>query len=251
MSGKAKSRSNIHLPGVQEELIKALQATGKPVIVLISAGRPLIFNYTADNVPAIVYTWWLGTEAGNAIADVLMGNYNPSGKLPMSFPRTEGQIPIYYNHYNTGRPASSDSDRNYRSAYIDLSIHPKFPFGYGLSYSNFKYGDVKLSSNKMKAGQKIIASIAVANQSDVNGTDTVQLYLRDMVASVVRPVKELKGFQQVFFKAGETKTIQFTITENDLKFLNDKLQYILEPGDFKVMIGSNSVEVKEAMFVLE
>lgn len=251
MSGEAKSRSNIHLPGVQEELIKALQATGKPVIVLISAGRPLIFNYTADNVPAIVYTWWLGTEAGNAIADVLMGNYNPSGKLPMSFPRTEGQIPIYYNHYNTGRPASSDSDRNYRSSYIDLSIHPKFPFGYGLSYSNFKYGDVKLSSSKMKAGQKIIASIAVANQSDVDGTETIQLYVRDMVGSVVRPVKELKGFQQVFFKAGETKTIQFTITENELKFLNDKLQYIVEQGDFKVMIGSNAEEVKEAMFVLE
>lgn len=251
MSGEAKSRSNIQLPGVQEELIKALQATGKPIIVLISAGRPLIFNYTADNVPAIVYTWWLGTEAGNAIANVLFGEYNPSGKLPMSFPRSEGQIPIYYNHYNTGRPASSDSDRNYRSAYIDLSIHPKFPFGYGLSYSSFKYGDVKLSSSKMKAGQKITASITVTNQSNVDGTETIQLYLRDMVGSVVRPVKELKGFQQVFFKAGETKTIQFTITENDLKFLNDKLQYILEQGDFKVMIGSNSEEVKEAMFVLE
>ena len=150
-SGEAKSRSNLHLPGMQEELVKAIYATGKPVVVLINAGRPLIFNWTADHVPAILYTWWLGTEAGDAIADVLFGDYNPSAKLPISFPRTEGQIPIYYNHYNTGRPATSDSDRFYRSAYIDLSIYPKFPFGFGLSYTNFSYSNIALSSSAMKA----------------------------------------------------------------------------------------------------
>ena len=152
-SGEAKSRSNLHLPGMQEELIKAIYATGKPVVVMINAGRPLIFNWTADNVPAILYTWWLGTEAGDAIADVLFGDYNPSAKLPISFPRTEGQIPIYYNHYKTGRPATSDSDRFYRSAYIDLSIYPKYAFGFGLSYTNFSYSDIQLSSSTMKANQ--------------------------------------------------------------------------------------------------
>ena len=169
MSGEAKSRSNIHLPGVQEELIKAIYATGKPVVVMINAGRPLIFNWTADHVPAILYTWWLGTEAGDAIADVLFGDYNPSAKLPMSFPRTEGQIPIYYNHFNTGRPAKSDSDRFYRSAYIDLSIYPKFPFGYGLSYTNFTYSDIQLSSSIMKSGQTINATITVTNTGKYDG----------------------------------------------------------------------------------
>src|SRR5678816_2859550 len=149
-SGEAKSRSNLHLPGMQQELVKAIYATGKPIVVLINAGRPLIFNWTADNVPAILYTWWLGTEAGDAIADVLCGDYNPSAKLPISFPRTEGQIPIYYDYFKTGRPATSDSDRFYRSAYIDLSIYPKFPFGYGLSYTNFSYNDIALSDTDMK-----------------------------------------------------------------------------------------------------
>ena len=141
---KQKAGAAFRLPGVQEDLIKAIQATGKPVVVMINAGRPLIFNWVADNVPAILYTWWLGTEAGNAIADVLFGDYNPSAKLPMSFPLTEGQIPIYYNHYNTGRPATSDSDRFYRSAYTDLSLYPKYAFGYGLSYTNFSYSDITI-----------------------------------------------------------------------------------------------------------
>ena len=209
-SGEAKSRSNIHLPGVQEELIKAIYATGKPVVVMINAGRPLIFNWTADHVPAILYTWWLGTEAGNAIADVLFGDYNPSAKLPMSFPRDEGQIPIYYNHFNTGRPAKSDSDLNYVSAYIDLPNSPKFPFGYGLSYTTFSYSDIKLSTTSFKPGQTLTASIVVTNTGKYDGIETVQLYTRDLVGSVVRPVKELKGFQQVFLKAGESKTITFT-----------------------------------------
>ena len=250
MSGEAKSRSNIHLPGVQEELIKAIYATGKPLVVMINAGRPLIFNWTADHVPAIVYTWWLGTEAGDAIADVLFGDYNPSAKLPMSFPRAEGQIPIYYNHFNTGRPAKNDSDLNYVSSYIDLPNGPKFPFGYGLSYTTFSYSDIKLNTSTFKAGQTLTASIVVTNSGKYDGKETVQLYIRDMVGSVVRPVKELKGFQQIFLKAGESKTITFKITVNDLRFYNNELKYIYEPGDFKIFIGTNSEDVKEADFTL-
>jgi beta-glucosidase len=250
MSGEAKSRSNIHLPGVQEELIKAVYAVGKPVIVMINAGRPLIFNWTAGHIPAIVYTWWLGTEAGDAIADVLFGDYNPSGKLPMSFPRSEGQIPIYYNHFSTGRPAKNDSDLNYVSSYIDLPNSPEFPFGYGLSYTTFSYGDIKLSASSFKPGQVLTASVEVTNSGKYDGKETVQLYIRDMVGSVVRPVKELKGFQQIFLKAGESKTVTFKITADELKFYNDKLDYIYEPGDFKIFIGTNSEEVKEANFIL-
>ncbi len=250
MSGEAKSRSNIQLPGVQEELIKTVMSTGKPLIVLISAGRPLIFNWTADNVPAVLYTWWLGTEAGNAIAEVLFGDYNPSGKLPMSFPRTEGQIPIYYNYYNTGRPATSDSDRFYRSAYIDLSIHPKYPFGYGLGYSKFEYSEVRLSKKQFKPGEKMDAIVTVRNVGEYDGEEVVQLYIRDIAGSVVRPVKELKGFQKIFLKKGESKEIKFPVGVDDLRFYNDKLQFIFEPGEFKIFIGGNSRDVKEAAFTL-
>lgn len=249
-TGEAKSKSNIHLPGVQEDLIKLMQATGKPVVVLLNAGRPMIFNWTADNVPSILYTWWLGTEAGHAIADVLFGDYNPSGKLPMSFPRTEGQIPIYYNHYNTGRPAPSEKETNYVSAYIDLPNSPKFSFGHGLSYTTFTYGDISLSSKTIKPGQTLTASVAISNTGRYEGTETVQLYIRDMVGSVVRPVKELKQFQQVILKAGETRTVDFVLTVDDLRFYNDKLQYIFEPGDFKLFIGGSSKEVKEAAFTV-
>ncbi len=250
-SGEAKSRSNIHLPGVQKELIKAIYATGKPIVVMINAGRPLIFNWTADHIPSIVYAWWLGTEAGDAIADVLFGDYNPSAKLPMSFPRAEGQIPIYYNYFNTGRPAKNDSDLNYVSAYIDLPNSPKFPFGYGLSYTTFSYSDIKLNSTILRPGKALTASVVITNSGKYDGKETVQLYIRDMVGSVVRPVKELKGFQQIFLKAGESKTITFKITTDDLKFYNDKLIYNYEPGDFKIFIGTNSEDVKEAGFTLQ
>lgn len=246
MSGEAKSKSNIHLPGVQEELIKEVATIGKPVIALISAGRPLIFNWTADNVPAIVYTWWLGTKGAEAIADVLFGDHNPSGKLPMSFPGTEGQIPIYYNYYNTGRPATSDSDRFYRSAYIDFSIYPKFAFGYGLSYSKFSYGNITLSSTTLKGNQKLTASVIVTNTGKYDGTEVVQLYIRDRVGSVVRPVKELKGFQKILFKAGESKTVSFSITTEDLKFYNNNLKYDWESGEFEIMIGTSSSDVRTA-----
>jgi beta-glucosidase len=244
MSGEAKSRSNLRLPGVQEELIKAIQATGKPVVVLINAGRPLIFNWTADNVPAILYTWWLGSEAGNAIADVLFGDYNPSGKLPMSFPREEGQIPIYYNHFNTGRPAKNENETNYVSAYTDLKNSPKFPFGYGLSYTTFEYSNLKLSKNKMKSAESIEVSLTVTNSGKVAGEEVVQLYLRDKVGSVVRPIIELKDFQKIKLNAGETKTVKFTIDKEKLSFYNAALQWVAEPGDFDVMIGSSSADIR-------
>jgi len=250
MSGEAKSRSSIRLPGVQEELVKAIQATGKPVVVMINAGRPLIFNWTADHVPAVLYTWWLGTEAGNAIADVLFGDYNPSAKLPMSFPLSEGQIPIYYNHYNTGRPAMNDSDRFYRSAYIDLSLYPKYAFGYGLSYTNFSYSKISLSNTTIRPAEKLTATCTVTNTGNFDGEETVQLYIRDVVGSVVRPVKELKGFQKIFLKKGESKEVRFILSVDDLRFYNDKLEYIYEPGDFKVFLGGSSDNVKEADFTL-
>lgn len=244
MSGEAKSRSNIHLPGVQEDLIKAIQATGKPVVVLINAGRPLIFNWTADNVPAILYTWWLGCEAGDAIADVLFGDYNPSAKLPITFPREEGQIPIYYSHFNTGRPARNDSDLNYVSAYIDLSNSAKFPFGYGLSYTNFKYSNLQLSKNKMKPNEKIDVTLNIANTGKFDGEEVVQLYLHDRVGSIVRPVKELKDFAKIKLKSGESRTIKFIIDKEKLSFYNQKLKWVAETGDFDLMIGSSSEDIR-------
>ncbi|MNX19172.1 Periplasmic beta-glucosidase precursor [compost metagenome] len=244
MSGEAKSRSDLHLPGVQEDLVKAIQATGKPVVVLINAGRPLVFNWTADNVPAIVYTWWLGTEAGNAIANVLFGDYNPSGKLPMTFPREVGQVPIYYNHFSTGRPAKDENATNYVSAYIDLKNSPKYPFGYGLSYTTFDYSGLKLSSTKIKSNETIKVSFQLKNSGKVAGEEVVQLYLKDKFGSVVRPVLELKDFQKVKLNAGESKTIEFTIDKEKLSFYNDKVEWVAEPGDFEVMIGASSADIK-------
>jgi beta-glucosidase len=244
MTGEAKSKSNLHLPGVQEELIKAVAATGKPVILLIGAGRPLIFNWAADSIPAILYTWWLGTRGAEAIVDVLFGDYNPSGKLPISFPRAEGQVPIYYNHYNTGRPATSDSDRFYRSSYLDLSIYPKYEFGYGLSYTTFQYSDLKLSKKKIKANEKIEVSLKLSNTGSYAGEEVVQLYLQDRFGSVVRPVKELKDFQKINLKPGESKIIHFTIDKEKFSFFNDQLRWITEPGEFVLMIGSSSEDIR-------
>lgn len=244
MSGEAKSRSDIHLPGVQEDLVKAIQATGKPVVVLVNAGRPLIFNWTADNVPAIVYTWWLGTEAGNAIANVLFGDYNPSGKLPMTFPREVGQVPIYYNHFSTGRPPKDENSKGYVSSYIDLKNSPKFPFGYGLSYTKFDYSDLKLSATKIKSNETIKVSFQLSNVGKVAGEEVVQLYLKDKFGSVVRPVLELRDFQKVKLNAGESKTIEFTIDKEKLSFYNNKLEWNAEPGDFEVMIGTSSADIK-------
>ncbi|WP_374163131.1 glycoside hydrolase family 3 N-terminal domain-containing protein [Arcticibacter sp. MXS-1] len=244
MSGEAKSRSNIHLPGIQEELIKAIQATGKPVVVLLMAGRPMVFNWTADHVPAILYTWWLGSQAGNAIADVLYGNYNPSAKLPMTFPRSEGQIPIYYNYLNTGRPAKDDTDMNYRSGYIDMQKSPKYAFGYGLSYTTFSYSNLKLSQKQMGKNDSISISFTLTNSGKLAGEEVAQLYLRDVVAKPVRPVKELKAFKKVMLQPGESRTISFTIDKESLSFYNDNLEKITQAGEFEVMIGGSSDAIK-------
>jgi beta-glucosidase len=244
MSGEAKSRSNIGFTGVQEDLLKEIAKTGKPIILMVNAGRPLIFNWASDNIPAIMYTWWLGTEAGNSIADVLFGTVNPGGKLPMSFPRTEGQIPIYYNHFNTGRPAKNNTDRNYVSAYIDLDNDPKYPFGYGLSYTDFKYSDMILSSVSLTGNQTLNISVTVSNTGKYDGEEVVQLYIRDLFGKVVRPVKELKGFQKIFIKKGESKKVDFKLTPEELKFFDEDLNFDWESGEFDIMIGTNSQNVQ-------
>ncbi len=244
MSGEAKSRSSLRLPGVQEELVKALQATGKPVVVLINAGRPLVFNWVADNVSAILYTWWLGSEAGNAIADVLLGDYNPSAKLPMSFPRTEGQIPVYYNKFNTGRPAAGDKAGGYVSGYIDLQGSPRYPFGFGLSYTDFAYSGLHLDKTGMRRDEKITASLTLKNTGNIAGEEVVQLYLHDQVASVVRPVLELKDFQKVRLEAGESRRVTFTIDREKLSFYNAKLEWGAEPGDFELMVGASATDIR-------
>ena len=251
MSGEAKSRSSLQLPGVQEDLLKEIYKTGKPIILLINTGRPLIFNWAADHIPSIVYTWWLGTEAGNSIADVIFGNYNPAGKLPISFPRTEGQIPVYYNHYSTGRPAKDDNDKIYVSSYIDLQNSPRFPFGFGLSYSTFSISDLALSSDKISMkGDKLTATVKVENTGNYDGEEVVQLYIRDLVGCVVRPVKELKGFQKIFLKKGESKTVSFSLSANDLKFYNDQIQLINEPGDYEIFVGNSSEAKLKGRFEL-
>ncbi|HZY35357.1 MAG TPA: glycoside hydrolase family 3 N-terminal domain-containing protein [Mucilaginibacter sp.] len=244
MTGEAKSRANIHIPGVQEELIQKIMSTGKPVVVLLMAGRPMVFNWTADHVPAILYTWWLGNQAGNAIADVLYGNYNPGAKLPITFPRTEGQIPVYYNHYNTGRPPQNDNDVNYTSAYNDLPNSPKFAFGYGLSYTTFAYSKLKLNKKTIHDNETITVSFDLTNTGKYAGEEVTQLYLRQLVSQPVRPVKELKGFEKVMLQPGETKTITFTINKEKLSFYNDQLVWGTQPGEFKLMIGSASDDIR-------
>ena len=244
MSGEAKSRSSLRLPGVQEELVQALQATGKPIVVLINAGRPLVFNWIADNVSAILYSWWLGSEAGNAIADVLLGDYNPSAKLPISFPRAEGQIPVYYNKFNTGRPAADDKAGGYVSGYIDLQGSPRYPFGFGLSYTDFTYADLRLDTTRMRKGEKITASLTLKNTGNVAGEEVVQLYLRDKVASVVRPVLELKDFQKVRLEAGQSRRVTFTVDREKLSFYNAQLQWGAEPGDFELMVGASAADIR-------
>lgn len=244
MTGEAKSQSNITIPGVQEELLKVLLKTGKPVVVLINAGRPLVFNYTTEHAPAILYTWWLGSEAGNAIADVIFGDYNPSAKLTMTFPLSVGQIPVYYNHFNTGRPALNDSDRYYRSAYNDLSIYPRYEFGYGLSYTTFRYSDLQVSKKKMKQDEQLEVSATITNTGNYDGEEIVQLYLHDLVGSIVRPVMELKDFKKIMLKAGESKTVTFRIDKEKLSFFNQQLQWVAEPGEFEVLIGASSRDIR-------
>lgn len=246
MSGESSSRSNIEIPTIQQDLLKALLKTGKPVVLVLFTGRPLALKWESDNVPAILNVWFGGSEAGYAIADVLFGNVNPSGKLSTTFPQNVGQVPIFYNHKNTGRPLEEGKwFSKFRSNYLDVSNDPVYPFGFGLSYTSFAYSDIKLSSASLKGKQTLTASVTVTNTGKYDGKEVVQLYIRDVVGSVTRPVKELKGFQKVELKAGETKTVSFNITPEDLKFYNYDLKYDWEAGDFEIMIGGNSRDVKK------
>ena len=246
MTGEAASRSDIGLLQNQMELLKALKKTGKPIVLVLMNGRPLTLSWEDENMDAILETWFAGTMAGPAIADVLFGDANPSGKITMTFPRSVGQIPIYYNHKNTGRPFNAD--QKYTTKYLDISNTPLYPFGYGLSYTTFDYSDISLSGETLKANGKITASVNITNTGKRSGKETVQLYICDMVGSITRPVKELKAFQQITLQPGESKKVSFFISVDDLKFYNSDLKYVYEPGDFKVFIGTNSDDVKEAGF---
>lgn len=248
MSGECASRSNINIPENQIRLLKALKKTGKPLVVIVLSGRPLILDAVTEIADALIFSGHLGTEAGGAVADVLFGNYNPSGKLTMTFPRSVGQIPIYYNKKNTGRPQGGESFEKFRSNYLDITNRPFLPFGYGLSYTKFEYGEIKLNRTEITDNEPIIATINIKNIGNWDGNEVVQLYIRDEVGSVVRPLKELKNFQKVYIKQGETKTINFKIDKEDLKFYNSNLEYVAEPGTFKLMIGTNSDTYKETNF---
>lgn len=252
MSGEASSRSDISLPENQKELLAALLATGKPVVMVLFTGRPLTISWEKANVPAILNVWFAGSEAGDAIADVLLGKVNPSGKLSATFPQNVGQIPIYYNHKNTGRPLPEGKwFQKFRSNYLDVSNDPLFPFGYGLSYTTFDFKNLKLSDSGLTADGKLTVSVEVTNSGNYDGAEVVQLYIRDMVGSVTRPVKELKGFQKIFLTKGETRTVEFTLTEKDLRFYNGDLKFLSEPGDFKVFVGTSSAQTLEAGFALK
>jgi beta-glucosidase len=243
-SGESASRSNLDLPASQQKLLKALLATGKPVVLVLFNGRPLTLTWEDANVPAILDVWFAGSEAGDAIADALLGKVNPSGKLSMSFPQNVGQIPLYYNHKNTGRPLGKWFSK-FQSNYIDVSNDPLYPFGYGLSYTNYEYGPIQVSSTQLKGDQKLIASVTVKNTGKLAGKEVVQLYIRDIVGTETRPVQELKGFQKIALAAGESKKIEFEITPELLKYYNGDLKYIWEAGEFEIMIGPNSRDVKK------
>nr|AFD23678.1 glucosidase [uncultured organism] len=246
MSGESSSRTQLDLPESQKELLKALVKTGKKVVLVLFTGRPLTLTWEDENVDAILNVWAPGHEAGNAIADVLFGNYNPSGKLPATFPRSVGQVPLYYNHLNTGRPWNGIDDTKFKSNYLDEANVPLYPFGFGLSYTTFGFSDITLSKQELKGNETLTATVTVTNTGNYEGEETVQLYIRDVVGSVSRPMKELKGFSKINLKPGESKQVSFEITPNDLKFYNYDLKYEWEPGDFEIMIGSNSRDVKMA-----
>lgn len=243
-SGESASKSNIDIPEAQKRLLKALVATGKPVVLVLFNGRPLTLNWENENVPAILDVWFAGSEAGDAIADVLLGKVNPSGKLTMSFPQNVGQIPLYYNHKNTGRPLTGKWFSKFQSNYIDVSNEPLYPFGFGLSYTHFEYGEIQLSSKQLKGNQKLTVTILVKNIGKFAGKEVVQLYIRDEVGSITRPVKELKGFEKIELAAGATKEVIFEITPELLKFYNSDLKFDWESGDFQMMVGPNSRDVK-------
>lgn len=249
MSGESSSRTEIDIPASQVDLLKELKKTGKPIVVVLFTGRPLALTNMKDMPDSILNVWFPGTEAGNAITDVLFGKVNPSGKLPMTFPKSLGQVPLYYNHKNTGRPLSAEKTEKceyerFRSNFMDECNTPLYPFGYGLSYTQFNYSDMTVSNANPKGNQTIQASVTLSNTGNYDGAEVVQLYIRDVVGSITRPVKELKGFQKVFLKKGETKKVTFNITPEDLKFYNNELKFDWEAGDFDIMIGTDSEQVK-------
>jgi beta-glucosidase len=250
MTGEAASRADIGLPGRQLDLLKALKATGKPLVVVLCNGRPLTLPWENENASAILETWFGGTQAGNAVADVLFGVYNPSGKITMTFPRVVGQVPIYYNHKSTGRPYGGVALDKYKSRYLDVPNDPLYPFGYGLSYSTFTYGKPSVSRTSLSPGQGLDVTVTVQNTSQRDGEEVVQLYLRDLVGSSTRPVQELKNFQKILLKAGESRQVSFHLNPDDLKFYNDDLKWVAEPGEFEVMTGGNSRDVQKVSFTL-
>lgn len=251
MAHEASSRTDITIPQSQRDLIAALKATGKPLVLVLMNGRPLALVKEDQQADAILETWFAGTEGGNAIADVLFGDYNPSGKLPMSFPRSVGQIPVYYSHLNTGRPYNADKPNKYTSRYFDEANGPLYPFGYGLSYTTFKVSDVKMSAPTLKRDGKVTASVEVTNSGKREGATVIQMYVQDVTASMSRPVKQLRGFEKVNLKPGETRTVSFPIDVNALKFWNQQMKYDAEPGKFNVFIGVDSARVNKAEFELQ
>ncbi|WP_369753681.1 beta-glucosidase BglX [Flavobacterium sp. WC2409] len=252
MSGESSSRTKLEIPQAQKDLLQELLKTGKPVVLVLFTGRPLVLVQENETVPAILNTWFAGSEAGSAIADVLFGDVNPSGKLSATFPRSVGQVPIYYNQKNTGRPLGNKEGKfeKFRSNYIDERNEPLYPFGFGLSYTTFKYSNLKISSEKMNVNDTVKVSVDVTNDGNYDGKEVVQLYIRDLVGSVTRPIKELKGFQKIFLKKGETQTVTFEISEETLKFYNSELQFAAEPGAFEAFVGTNSDTDMKVVFEL-
>jgi len=250
LSGESSSRSDISLPGIQEELLKELKKLNKPIVLVLFNGRPLAIPWEQSNMDAILEAWFPGNEAGNALVDVLFGKFNPQGKLTVSFPRSVGQVPIFYNHKNTGRPAMTLPENIFTTRYLDSPNQPLFPFGYGLSYTTFEYSEIKLGSNQLTHTGKLNVTVKVKNTGKYKGIETVQLYIRDLVASSTRPVKELKHFQKVELEAGEEKEVEFVLKEEELRFWNNNKQYISEPGKFQIFIGTDSENVKKTEFDL-
>lgn len=252
MSGESSSRTNLEMPDAQRDLLIALKKTGKPIVLVYFAGRSTVMTWEQENFPAILNVWFGGSEAADAICDVVFGDVSPSGKLTTTFPKNVGQIPLYYNHLNTGRPLEAGKwFSKFRSNYLDVDNDPLYPFGYGLSYTTFRYGDLQLSNDSMNEKDKITASVTVTNTGNYDADEIVQMYIRDMVGSVARPVKELKGFERIHLKKGESRTVSFDITAEQLKFYNSALNWVCEPGEFEVMVGGNSRDVQTKKFSLQ
>jgi beta-glucosidase len=249
-TGEAESRSRLELPDGQLALVQRVTraSRGKPLVAVLMNGRPLAIPWVADSVPAILEAWALGTEHGDAVADVMFGAYDPGGKLPVTFPRTTGQVPVYYAHTNTGRPFSAED--KYTSRYNDGPSAPLFPFGYGLSYTTFRYGDLRLSSDRIRMGDSLRVSVTVANTGDREGDEVVQLYVRDDVASVARPVKELVRFRRISLRAGTSDTVSFALGPDDLAFHDLRMRRVVEPGGFTIYVGTSSDDTREARFVV-